>query len=164
MIATAAFVLVFLVIGLSVVFIAMGSGPRGARTPQHGQSRGGRRAAFVIAGLVTVAFGIGIPVAVIAANNNDQSKDATGGVKLTDRQQAGRSVFARNCSTCHTLRAANAVGRVGPNLDVIRPPKALVLDAIKNGRARGMGQMPADLVDGQDAQDVADFVAATAGR
>jgi mono/diheme cytochrome c family protein len=56
------------------------------------------------------------------------------------------------------------VGKVGPNLDQLRPPKALILDAIKNGRARGQGQMPAGLVDGQDAQDVADFVAKVAGR
>lgn len=164
MIATAAFVLLFLIIGLSVVFVAMGGGARGARTQLHGQSRGGRRSALVITGLITLAFGIGIPVAVIAANNKNQSKEATGGVELNDRQQEGRSIFARNCSTCHTLRAANAVGRVGPDLDAIRPPKALVLDAIKNGRARGTGQMPAELVDGEDAQNVADFVAVTAGR
>jgi mono/diheme cytochrome c family protein len=164
MIASAAFVLLFLVLGLAVVFIALGSGPRGARTQLHGQSRAGRRTAVVLTGLVTLAFGVGIPVAVIAANNKNQSHEATGGVELTKFQQKGRSIFAKNCSTCHTLRAANAVGRVGPDLDAIRPPKALVLDAIKNGRARGTGQMPAELVDGEDAKAVAEFVAVTAGR
>jgi cytochrome c551 len=39
-----------------------------------------------------------------------------------------------------------------------------VLNAIKFGRARGQGQMPADLVDGQDAQAVAQFIASTAGH
>jgi mono/diheme cytochrome c family protein len=39
-----------------------------------------------------------------------------------------------------------------------------VLDAIKNGRARGVGQMPANLLSGEDAEDVADYVAAVAGR
>ena len=68
------------------------------------------------------------------------------------------------CATCHTLKASNAVGKVGPNLDVLHPPKGLILDAIANGRARGQGQMPAGLVDGQDAQDVAAYVAAVAGR
>jgi mono/diheme cytochrome c family protein len=164
MIATAAFVLVFLIIGLSVVFVAMGGGARGARERMHGQSRAGRRMAFAITGVVILAFGAGIPAAVIARNNIHQSKQATGGVDLSSFEQDGRAIFARNCSTCHTLKAANAVGRVGPNLDAIRPPKALVLNAIKLGRARGTGQMPADLVDGQDAQKVAAFVAATAGR
>ncbi|MEA2255541.1 MAG: hypothetical protein QOG35_1586, partial [Solirubrobacteraceae bacterium] len=49
------------------------------------------------------------------------------------------------------------------NLDNLHPPRALVLDAIEQGRARGQGQMPAGLVDGQDAKDVAAFVVAVAG-
>ena len=47
---------------------------------------------------------------------------------------------------------------------VLHPPKGLILDAIAKGRARGQGQMPAGLVDGQDAQDVAAYVAAVAGH
>ena len=58
-------------------------------------------------------------------------------------------MFAKYCATCHTLAASNAVGKVGPNLDMLHPPKGLILDAIKNGRARGQGQMPAGLVDGR---------------
>ena len=61
---------------------------------------------------------------------------------------------------CHTLEAANAVAQVGPNLDTLRPTKALVLDAIENGRARGNGAMARNLVIGEDAEDVAEFVAA----
>ena len=91
-------------------------------------------------------------------------QQAPGGVDLTAAEVKGRSVFALKCSTCHTLSASNAVGRVGPNLDNLRPPKGLVLDAIKNGRARGQGQMPAGLVDGEDAQNVAAYIAATAGH
>ena len=85
-------------------------------------------------------------------------------MELTASEEAGRAVFAKYCSTCHTLKASNAVGKVGPNLDVLHPPKGLILDAIANGRARGQGQMPAGLVDGEDAQDVAAYVAAVAGR
>ena len=39
-----------------------------------------------------------------------------------------------------------------------------MLDAIHNGRARGNGQMAADLVEGQDADDVAAFVAKAVGQ
>ena len=88
----------------------------------------------------------------------------TRGVDLTEAQVSGRATFAKYCATCHTLAASNAVGKVGPNLDNLHPPKALILDAIAKGRARGSGQMPAGLVAGQDAQDVADYVAAVAGR
>ena len=39
-----------------------------------------------------------------------------------------------------------------------------IKDAITNGRARGSGQMPAGLLEGQDEQNVAQFVAKVAGR
>ena len=53
---------------------------------------------------------------------------------------------------------------MGPNLDDLRPPKELVLDAIENGRSRGNGQMAAGLYTGQDAEDVAAYVAKAAGQ
>ena len=39
-----------------------------------------------------------------------------------------------------------------------------MLDAIHNGRANGNGQMAADLVEGQDAEAVAEFVAVAGGQ
>ena len=56
------------------------------------------------------------------------------------------------------------MAQVGPNLDNLRPPEKLVLDAIHNGRARGNGQMAADLVEGEDADDVAAYVAKAVGQ
>ena len=118
----------------------------------------------VVAGVVIIGIGVAVPALVLANNSDNHAEKAPGGLTLTASEESGRTIFARNCATCHTLQAANAVGRVGPNLDQLRPPKPLVLDAIAKGRARGQGQMPAGLVDGQDAQDVAAFVAAVAGR
>lgn len=164
MIGTVAFVATFVVLGLSVVLLAMRGGPRGTREALHSQSRGGRRTAFVLGPALMLAFGIGVPLWVILDNESSKAKDAPGGLELTEAQARGRQIFARQCSTCHTLRGADAVGKVGPNLDSLRPPKNLTLDAIAKGRARGQGQMPAQLVDGQEARDVADFVAAVAGR
>ncbi|MDX6659290.1 MAG: hypothetical protein QOJ55_112, partial [Solirubrobacteraceae bacterium] len=43
-------------------------------------------------------------------------------------------------------------------------PKSLVLNAIEQGRARGVGRMPAALLQVQDAQDVAAYVSKVAGR
>ena len=114
--------------------------------------------------IVILAMGVAVPVAIAISNNSHDAHQAPGGVDLNAAEVTGRSVFAQKCSTCHTLAASNAVGRVGPNLDNLRPPKGLVLDAIKNGRARGQGQMPAGLIDGSDAQDVAAYIAATAGH
>ncbi len=163
MIATVSFVLAFVLIGGTVVFFAFGGSGRGARQNLHRQTRTSRNVTWALLSLLTV-FGIGVPIAVVAVNRNTQSKQAPGGVELTAAQQKGRKVFAKNCSTCHQLKSANAVGRVGPSLDAIRPVAALTLNAIEMGRARGQGQMPAGLIDGQDAKNVADYVAATAGR
>jgi mono/diheme cytochrome c family protein len=156
-----AFIITFIVVGLVVVVAAFSGGRRNAERPA-GPSRRGRRAVAVIVGVLVLALGILIPALVIAAAKSTDK--APGGVKLTAADERGRDVFAQRCATCHTLRAANGVGKVGPNLDQLRPPKALVLDAIQKGRARGQGQMPAGLVDGQQAQEVANFVAQVAGR
>jgi mono/diheme cytochrome c family protein len=115
------------------------------------------RKSSIITWLLGAAVVIGV-IAVIAASMLIGNGSHGSGSKFNASERNGRQLFAQNCSTCHALAAANAVGRVGPNLDQLKPPKALVLDAIKNGRARGVGQMPAGLVQGQDAQDVAAFV------
>jgi mono/diheme cytochrome c family protein len=163
MIAAVIFVLAFLVLGLGVLAFAF-SGRAGARYRRDAPTRAGRRSVAVMVTIVIVLLGVAVPLAIGVVNGNDHAKNAPGGVDLNAAQTNGRAVFGKYCSTCHTLKASNAVGKVGPNLDVLHPPKGLILDAIAKGRARGQGQMPAGLVDGQDAQDVADYVAAVAGR
>ena len=165
MIGTLVFVLAFLAIGLSVVLAAMRSGrpPAGSRP----ESRGTRRAWGLGIALVVLAIGVAVPLLILVANGEDHAKHGAGGVDLTASQTTGRRLFAEKCATCHTLAGSNAVGRVGPNLDTLNGgdlKPAFVLDAIKNGRARGAGQMPAGLLYGADAQDVANYVATVAGR
>ena len=177
MVASTVFVLAFIALGLTVLFLAFGGGPRGARQQLHTQSRGGNRAVSIGVAVVALLIGIGVPALVMASNNNTESKRAPGGVKLTDAEQHGRTMFAKNCNTCHTLKASHGAGKVGPNLDALisgingaTPAETtknritFIKDAITNGRARGSGQMPAELLDGQDEQNVADFVAKVAGR
>jgi mono/diheme cytochrome c family protein len=154
------FVLAFVIVGLGVVLAAFG-GTR--RRPPGGPGRNARRTTAVSVGALIIATGIALPAVSLLVNHNNQAK-ATGGVELNAAEQHGRVLFARNCSNCHTLAAANAVGKVGPNLDNLRPPDALVVDAVTHGRARGAGQMPAGLLSGEDLKDVAAFVAASAGR
>ncbi|MEA2323770.1 MAG: cytochrome [Solirubrobacteraceae bacterium] len=156
-----AFVIAFIVIGLAVVFAAFSGARRGAARVA-GPSRGNRKAVAGVVGLVVLLLGVVVPGLVVA--NGESADSAPGGVQLTAAEQSGREVFRERCATCHTLSASNAVGKVGPNLDALHPPKALTLDAIKNGRARGQGQMPAALVDGEDADDVAAYIAKVAGR
>jgi cytochrome c553 len=161
-ITTLAFVVGFVLIGLAVIAAAFG-GRRGERERPPGPTRGGRKAVAVVVGAIVVVLGVVVPALVLAAGQDHSSK-GPGGTELTNAETNGRDVFKDRCGTCHTLRAANAVGKVGPNLDQLRPPPALVLDAIAKGRARGQGQMPKELVTGDDAKDVAAFIAKVAGR
>jgi mono/diheme cytochrome c family protein len=164
MVATTAFVLGFVVVGLATLFVAMGRGPKGARNVLHaGASPRGSSVSWGIA-VVAAVIGLGIPALILAHNSGAQEKQGPGGVDLTASEIHGRQLFAKNCATCHTLAGAAAVGKVGPNLDEMRPPKALVANAIAVGRAQGQGQMPSLLLTGNDARDVAEFVDAVAGR
>jgi len=158
-------------LGLGVFFVAMRGGPRGARESLHTESRAGQR--FVTLGVVILfAFGLAVPALVLAFNGEHKASVAVGGIRLTPAQQKGRELFAKSCAVCHTLAATKSVGRIGPNLDVrvgvdiatAAGRKALVLGAILEGRARGLGQMPALLYQGKEAEQVASFVAAVAGH
>lgn len=165
MIGTLVFVLAFLAIGLSVVLAAMRSGrpPAGSKP----ESRGARRAWGIGLGVVIVVVGVVLPLVILINNGDDHATHGAGGVELTSAQTTGRALFAEKCSTCHTLAGSHAVGRVGPNLDTLNGGNlqpAFVLDAIQKGRASGNGQMPAGLLYGGDAKDVAAYVSAVAGR
>ena len=87
----------------------------------------------------------------------------------------GAILFNERCSGCHTLDAANArgsrpPGKVGasertdgPNFNIRKENRDDVLFAIRNGGFSG-AIMPANVVVGRDAQDVALFVERYAGQ
>ncbi|HET9125982.1 MAG TPA: hypothetical protein VFN65_13965 [Solirubrobacteraceae bacterium] len=136
-------------------------------------SRSGSR--LFNSGLIAIYVGglIALPL-VFIIGNHDNSNAQVGGIKLTPAMQAGRELFAEHCGACHTLAADNAIGKTGPNLDVIRPSEALVLKAITYGCLQkptsadntclGYGVMPADIVQGRQEQDIAVFVSRIAGH
>ena len=157
------FVLIFLLLGLGVFFVAMSGGPGGAGQVIQSQTRRSRRIAVVAFVLALAALGFGVPAAVIALVKDRDSIPEANVTNLTPAQKHGRELFGMRCAACHTLKAANAVAQVGPNLDDLQPTKGLVLNAIANGRSRGNGQMPAQIYEGKDAQDVASFVAKAVG-
>jgi mono/diheme cytochrome c family protein len=161
---TLIFVLVWVLLGLGLVFIAFSGGPGGAAERMMSTGRGARRAAVVLFVIALGVLGFGVPAAVIAAVSDNDSIPEANVSDLTPAEQHGRELFGLRCANCHTLKAANAVAEIGPNLDQLRPNKALVLNAIQNGRARGNGQMAKDLYTGQDAEDVASFVAKAVGQ
>jgi mono/diheme cytochrome c family protein len=115
----------------------------------------------------------------------------TGGVASAGARpdtNAGEQLFKQTCGSCHTLQAAGTAGTIGPNLDdAFATPRQegysdstienIVLDQIRLGSGsvatyttveHGKGltpqtQMPANLLEGQDATNVAAYVASVAG-
>ena len=105
----------------------------------------------------------------------------TRNVNLDKQDQAntsienGANLFAERCSGCHTINSAGARGSKpekqrasgertnGPNFNVRRETKNDILYAIRNGGFSG-AIMPANVVVGTDAQDVANYLSKYAGR
>lgn len=174
MLATFLFIAFWVVVAFSLVFVASRGGIGGAREAFQTQSRGGRKAIGIIFVILYVGFGIALPVAFLTGNHANASSQF-GGLKLTAAEKRGRQLFGQVCQTCHTLAAANAVGKVGPNLDTLKSPYSLVINTINNGCLQnppsgsplaclGQGVMPAQLLQGRQAEDVARFVAKVAGK
>jgi mono/diheme cytochrome c family protein len=84
----------------------------------------------------------------------------------------GAVLFRDHCSGCHTLAVVGAQGSAtsikdrlktnGPNFNIRKENVEQVLFAIRNGGFSG-AIMPENLVVGDDAQDVARFLAAYSG-
>jgi mono/diheme cytochrome c family protein len=87
---------------------------------------------------------------------------------LSAAEKHGRDLFVEDCGSCHTLDAAGTTGQLGPDLGDIPLTEEDVLAAIRTGGGRHShgaggrtGNMPRNLVTGQDAKDVAAFVSAS---
>lgn len=175
MLGTWLFVAFWVLLGLAVFFIAVRGGLGGARDTLQSQTRGARKAAGWIFVVLYFGFGILIP-GVFLVGNHTNANAQVGGIRLTAAEKTGREIFGFRCAVCHTLAAANATGKVGPNLDNIKPNQSLVLRTIQYGclqsppsptaptNCLGEGTMPANVVQGRQAEEVAKFVAAVAGK
>jgi cytochrome c553 len=152
----------FVVLGVIVIFIAFSGGAGAAREAYL--TRGGRFFSFSMV-LLYIALGVAVPAAVIASRG--ESEGGTGSLRskgISGKLEDGKTLFIQTCKSCHTLEAVNAHGVTGPNLDDLTGlDKQRVLNAIKRG-GTGTGRMPPGLLDGADADAVATYVAAVAGR
>ena len=132
------------------------------------------------------ALGAGLAAAALLA-----AGCGTGGVASAGQRadtQSGQQLFTQSCGSCHALSAAGTSGTIGPDLDNAfaasvqegYPQSAIeniVLDQIrlgsgevatytngKLGNFKVQTPMPANIVKGQDAIDVAAYVASVAGQ
>jgi hypothetical protein len=154
--------------------VAIRGGLGGVRDLFQTQTLAARKFFSVSFVVLYVGFGIVLP-AVLLTGNHSNANAQVGGIKLVSADKTGRELFGQHCGFCHTLAAANAIGKIGPNLDTLQPAQSLVLHTIQNGCLQkppsgspetclGYGTMPANILQGQQAVEVARFVAKVAGK
>jgi mono/diheme cytochrome c family protein len=160
--AAAAVVIVFLILGVGVIFVSYSGGPGQAREAYLTRGRG-----FFKIALPLIYLGIGIAVPALVIANGDEGEGGTGrlaDVKPNAVEKKGKQLFRETCATCHSLSAVNARGVTGPNLDEIGElSKTRVVNAIKLG-GTGEGRMPAGLLSGKNAEAVGAYLQKVAGQ
>ncbi len=174
--ATAAFVIAFIALGVAVAFVAVSGGPGEAREAYL--TKGGRGFKIVIP-IIYVGLGIAVPALILANHHSAQGSEGTLSAKQGNHDfNEGKALFRENCWSCHTLKAAGAKGITGPNLDeigAVSPTR--IVNAIRIG-GTGDGRMPANLVPGAceklpchapgkdltEAEQVAVYVSQVAGK
>jgi mono/diheme cytochrome c family protein len=167
-----ALLIVLIWVGLSIAILAAAfylTRPKAGEPRFRGHFPGGVR---ILIGLAALFFVVGVPAIVLAASDDRLPSGAgtyTIGSSPADRQ--GRIIFRETCASCHTLSAANARGVYGPNLDDLLAPgvadpkstSARVQGAIKLGGSTGK-LMPVNLLEGNDAKLVSDYIAKVASK
>ena len=157
-----AFLLPFVLLGVAVLFVAFSGGPGAAREVYRAHGNKGFRIIFP---LLYVLLGLVVPALILAGR--EEAAGGTGALqneKLSTQAEEGKTLFKQQCASCHTLKAVNARGVTGPNLDDIGEVTAeRVVGAVKNG-GTGQGRMPAGLLEGEEAEAVGAYVAKVASK
>jgi len=106
--------------------------------------------------------------ALLASGCGEQSV----AISKNDPTHQGAVLFAERCGECHTMSQAGTQGSAqdvankervdGPNLNARKESKQDVLYAIANGGFSG-AIMPENIVTGQEANAIADFLAKYSG-
>lgn len=133
---------------------------------------------FISFGLLVLVLAVLIPWLVFRADGDAER----GAQKVPADLTSGQSLFQTNCGNCHTLYAAGTNGNYGPDLDELLAPagppegpsaadtvkatEGRVLNAIENGvdSSTTLGRMPGGILNEQQSEEVAEFVARTAGE
>jgi mono/diheme cytochrome c family protein len=134
---------------------------------------------------LSLRIGLRASVLGVLAAGSVTLLSACGGTSAGDANLvAGKQLFAEKCGSCHVLNRAGTKGVAGPNLDeafqqaladgmprsgirgviygqILHPAD---FEAEGGKRSDNSGAMPAKLVTGEDAQNVAAYVASVAGR
>ena len=118
---------------------------------------------------VRAALGAAVPIALAVAVG------CGGEIKVERADRTGAELFYERCSGCHSLEVANSYGSKtpgetkpgertnGPDFNTRKEKRDDILFAIRNGGFSG-AIMPANIVVGEQAEKVADFVVKYSGK
>jgi len=132
---------------------------------------------FIVFGLLVVVLAVAIPWLVF----DDKGDAKKGAQEVPASLESGQELFQINCGNCHTLYAAGTDGNYAPDLDELLAPngppegkdaestiestKNRVAEAVKKGVDSGTpGRMPGGILNEEQTEEVAEFVARTAGE
>ncbi|HXQ88241.1 MAG TPA: c-type cytochrome [Solirubrobacterales bacterium] len=129
---------------------------------------------FIWFGVLVLVLAVLIPWAVFGAKGDGES----GEMEVPASLETGQSLFVTNCGTCHALYSAGTDGNYAPDLDELLAPtgpvepdsvestEKRVLNAVENGvdSSTTSGRMPGGILNEEQAQEVSEFVARTAGE
>lgn len=139
---------------------------------------------FIWFGVLVLVLAVAIPFAAFRAKG-----DAETAHDVPADLSSGKTVFVINCGTCHALYSAGTDGNYGPDLDELLAPtgppeegetaesrktaestikatEGRVLNAIEQGvdSSTTPGRMPGGILNEEQAKEVSEFVARTAGE
>jgi mono/diheme cytochrome c family protein len=129
---------------------------------------------FIWFGILVLVLAVVIPFAAFRSKGDASNGDQ----KVPAGLKNGQELFQINCGTCHSLYSAGTDGNYGPDLDEllaasgpVEPDsvKALegrVLNAVEQGldSSTTPGRMPGGILNEEQSEEVAEFVARTAGQ
>jgi len=135
---------------------------------------------FIWFWVLVLVLAVVIPFAAFRAKGDGE----TGEDKVPANLEGAQSLFVTNCGTCHALYSAGTDGNYAPDLDELLAPngppegkpeqiastikatEGRVLNAIENGvdGSTTPGRMPAGILNEEQAKEVSEFVARTAGE
>ena len=118
-----------------------------------------------------------LALGLLAALGLSACSDTVGYTQPTGDKIRGKDLFVKSCGSCHTLRDAGTTGKIGPDLDyafvqsridglgedtILQVVRAQIAYPVTTPSTGAPG-MPANILKGQDADDVATYVASVAG-
>jgi mono/diheme cytochrome c family protein len=129
---------------------------------------------FIWFGVLVLVLAVAIPLAAFRAKGDGETAH-----EVPKDLKSAQTIFVTNCGSCHTLYSAGTDGNYGPDLDELLAPagKAESKETVENTESRVLlaieqgvdsettpGRMPGGILNEEQAKEVSEFVARTAGE